>query len=122
MTQQLKILNLSLDTASHVSTDEFLTCNNLESDLLSGALVNSQPHFTKRTLAQGSHNFVGANALLGLGLVSRRLHGILAGAARLGGFASIVTVTITITVTALMSVVVVVGRRGLLLLLAPDVG
>jgi hypothetical protein len=71
VTQQLKIFNLSFDTASHVSTDELFTGNNFEGDLLSGALVNGQPHFAKGTLSQRPDYFVGADALLGLGLVSR---------------------------------------------------
>jgi hypothetical protein len=54
VTQQLKIFNLSF-----------------EGDLLSGALVNGQPHFAKGTLSQRPDYFVGADALLGLGLVSR---------------------------------------------------
>jgi hypothetical protein len=117
MTQQLKIFNLSFDTASHVSTDELLTSNDLEGDLLSSPLMNGQPHFSKGTLAQGAHNLVSADALLRLGLVSGgRLHGNLAATARLGGFGGIVS--------ALMSVVVVVGLllRRLLLLEATDMG
>lgn len=111
--QELQVLNLPFDTASHVPTDKFFTSNDFESNLLSGELVNGQPHFTKRSLAQGSHNLIGADALFGFGLVPQRLHGVLATGARLGGPGGIVATLVP---------GVMLRRLLLLLLLAPDVG
>lgn len=67
MAKQLQVLNLSLNTARHVPTDELLPSYYLQSHLLSCALMDGQPYFSEGALAQSSHDLVGANALLRLG-------------------------------------------------------
>lgn len=64
MPQQLKILDFSLDTTGHITTDELLTRDDLEGDLLTGADVNSQLDLAKGTFAEGLDDLVGADTLL----------------------------------------------------------
>lgn len=47
MSEQLQILDLALDTASHVPADELLPGNDLESNLLTSAPMHGQLHFAK---------------------------------------------------------------------------
>lgn len=47
MAKELQIFNFSFDAAGHVSTDELLPSYYFESHLLSSALVDGKPHFTK---------------------------------------------------------------------------
>ena len=58
MSQQLKILNLSFDTSSHVSSDKLASSDYLESHLLSADLMSSQLDFTKGTLAECLDDFI----------------------------------------------------------------
>lgn len=68
MSQQLEVLNLTLDTTSHVAADQLLASNDLEGDLLSGAIVDGELDLAERAFAQGADNLVGADALLRLDL------------------------------------------------------
>lgn len=98
MTEELQVLDFSFNTAGHVPTDELLASYNLESHLLSRALVDSKPNFAKGALAQRSHNLVGADALLRLGfvLVRGRLHGIVATCTGLGRLYGIVATVVSV--------------------------
>lgn len=85
MAKELKILNLSLNPSDHVSTDQLLACDDLESDLLIGRPMNSELDLAEGTLAQRLDNIVGADALVDLGLLARLLRsaiGSLAGGSR----------------------------------------
>lgn len=76
--QQLKILNLALDSAGHVPADELLPGDDLEGDLLAGAIVDGQANLAEGSLAQRADDFVGADALLRPGLfLLRRIRGVL---------------------------------------------
>ena len=77
MSQELKILNLTLDTAGHVAADEFLPRNDLQGNLLASPVMNGQLNLAKRPLPQRLDDLVGANALLRLNLLLplRRRHG-----------------------------------------------
>lgn len=71
--QQLEILNLALDSAGHVPTDELLSGDDLEGDLLAGAIMDGQANFAEGSLAQRAEDFVGADTLLRPGLFLLRL-------------------------------------------------
>lgn len=47
MSEQLQILDLALDPASHIPADELLPGNDLESNLLASAPMDGQLHFAK---------------------------------------------------------------------------
>lgn len=76
MAEQLKILNLALDTALHVAADKFLARDDLEGNLLAGAAVDSQLDLAEGALAERLDNVVGADALLGAHLVAHGQLGV----------------------------------------------
>jgi hypothetical protein len=106
--QQLQVLNLALDAAGHVAADELLPGDDLEGDLLAGAVVDGQPHLAKGALAQGPDDGVGANPLLRLGLVLR-LVGSRHGGGRIRSSVALLRLGLR-------------RRLLLLLLVTPDVG
>lgn len=66
MSEQLKVFNLSLDSAGHVTTNELLASDDLEGDLLAGAVMDRQLNLSKGPLAERADDLVGADALLRL--------------------------------------------------------
>lgn len=72
MTKQLKIFNLALDPSLHVATDEFLACNDLESDLLAGAAMHGQLDLSEAPFSESFDNIVCADTLLGAHFISKR--------------------------------------------------
>lgn len=70
--EELEIFNLSFDSSSHVAADELLAGDDLEGDLLAGAVVNSKLDFAKGAFAEGAKDLVGADALLRLDLFLHR--------------------------------------------------
>jgi hypothetical protein len=66
MSQQLEILDLSLDSASHVTTDELLSSYNLERNLLIGDTMNGKLDLPEGAFSQRSNDLIGADALFGL--------------------------------------------------------
>jgi hypothetical protein len=58
MPQQLQILDLALNPACHVSSDQPLSVYDLQGDLLPADLVCRQLHLSKGTLAQRLDNCV----------------------------------------------------------------
>lgn len=67
----MKILDLALYAALHVATDELLAGNDLESNLLAGAAMDSQLDLAEAALAERLDNVVGTDALLGAHLVAK---------------------------------------------------
>lgn len=76
VSQELQIFDLALDATSHVSADELLSGDDLERDLLAGAIMNSQLDLSEGALAECLDDLVGADTLLRLNLVPQRGGGI----------------------------------------------
>jgi len=112
MPQQLKILNFSFDPTGHVPADKLLPGDDLERDLLPGAVVDGQLYLAKGALAQRLEDLVGTDALLRLDILPRR---------RVGGIAHVHWLDWLFAAPAS-------GGRGVILLgssrggLSPDVG
>jgi hypothetical protein len=66
VSQQLQILNLSFNSARHVTTDELLSRNDLQGYLLVRRSVNSELHLTEGTLSKCPDDMIGTDTLLGL--------------------------------------------------------
>lgn len=66
MSKKLQIFDLPLHPASHVTTDELLPSNDLESHLLVRHPVRSQLHLAKGTLSQRTDDVVRSDPLFGL--------------------------------------------------------
>ena len=61
--QQLKVLDLTFNTANHVSRQQFAPGDDLEGDLATTRLVNCQFHLAERTLPQYLHRLILVEAL-----------------------------------------------------------
>lgn len=82
VSQKLQIFNFSLDSPSHITADELLARNNLESDLLASAPMDGQLDLAKRAFTQRLDNIVLADSLVSLDLLGRGAgspHGWMAG-------------------------------------------
>ena len=66
MSKKLQIFDLPLHPTSHVTTDELLPSNDLESHLLVRHPVRSQLHLAKGTLSQRTDDVVRSDPLFGL--------------------------------------------------------
>lgn len=66
MSEKLQIFDLPLHPASHITTDELLPSNDLQSHLLVRHPVRGQLHLSKGAFSQRTDNMVGADPLLGL--------------------------------------------------------
>ena len=66
MSKKLQIFDLPLHPTSHVTTDELLPSNDLESHLLVRHPVRSQLHLPKGPLSQRTDDVVRSDPLLGL--------------------------------------------------------
>ena len=66
MSKKLQILNLPLNPTSHVATDELLSGNYLERNLLVGDSMNSQLDLAKGPLSKRPNYLICADTLLGL--------------------------------------------------------
>jgi hypothetical protein len=66
MSEELQVFDLPFHPASHITTDELLPGDDLQSNLLVRHTMNSQLHLAKRAFSQRPHDMVGADALLRL--------------------------------------------------------
>jgi hypothetical protein len=96
MSQQLEILDLSLDSASHVATDELLSSYDLERNLLIGDAMNGKLDLPEGALSQRPNDMIGTDALLGLlwGRLNRLPIFILGRTARAGIWSLVLRTTI----------------------------
>jgi hypothetical protein len=69
MPEELQVLDLSLNSTSHVTTDKLSTCNNFESNFLTGNAVSSKLYLSKGTFAERPNDLILADSLLSLMLL-----------------------------------------------------
>lgn len=62
MSQELQILDLPLDSAGHVASDEFAAGDDLEGDLLAGGLVDGELDLAEAALAERLEELILAQA------------------------------------------------------------
>jgi hypothetical protein len=73
VSEELQVLDLSLNPSGHITANEFLSGNNLQGDLLLGDSVYCQLDLAKGAFSEGLNDLVSPNALFGL-LLRRRLN------------------------------------------------